>query len=88
MSSGATSFCFAAALVRIGLAAEDLRAGAGLLLGGMPALAFEGFTGLESKAGPFNGVFPYSANFQKGAGELVGICWLGLCAVLGGASRG
>lgn len=26
--------------------------------------------------------------FQKGAGELVGICWLGRCAVLGGASLG
>lgn len=29
-----------------------------------------------------------SAYFQKGAGELVGMCWLGRCAVLGGASLG
>jgi len=29
-----------------------------------------------------------SAYFQNGAGELVGICWLGLGAVLGGAKRG
>ena len=33
-------------------------------------------------------MLPISAYFQKGAGELVGMCWLGLGAVLGGARRG
>lgn len=33
-------------------------------------------------------MLPMSAYFQKGAGELVGMCWLGRCAVLGGASLG
>lgn len=36
----------------------------------------------------FSGVLPISAYFQNGAGELVGMCWLGRCAVLGGASLG
>lgn len=35
-----------------------------------------------------SGVLLISAYLQNGAGELVGMCWLGLCAVLGGASRG
>lgn len=34
------------------------------------------------------GVLPISAYRQNGAGELVGMCWLGRCAVLGGASLG
>jgi hypothetical protein len=46
--------------------------------------------GLTSKggAGVFSGVLPMSAYFQNGAGELVGMCWLGLGAALGGARRG
>jgi hypothetical protein len=49
-------------------------AGAGLLLGGMADAAFEPLTGLDSKLDPFMGVFPRSAYFQNGAGELVGMC--------------
>ena len=65
-----------------------IRAEAGLLFWGTAGAVFDPFKGLESKVGPFTGVFPMSANFQNGAGELVGICWLGRCAVLGGARRG
>jgi hypothetical protein len=50
------------------------------------------FEGLASKCPPaplgLRGVLPISAYRQKGAGELVGMCWLGLGAVLGGAKRG
>lgn len=60
-------------------------AAGGLLLGGRPSPAT--LDGLISYGG-FNGVLPMSAYFQKGAGELVGMCWLGRCAVLGGASLG
>jgi len=54
---------------------KGLREGAGLLLGGRGAAP--PLIGLESRPTPFMGVFPNSAYFQKGAGELVGMCWLG-----------
>ncbi len=72
--SSAGASCFVDAPFLVGLVTEDRRAGAGLLLGAIPASAFDPFTGLRSKAGPFIGVFPISAYLQKGAGELVGIC--------------
>ena len=34
------------------------------------------------------GVLPMSANFQNCAGELIGMNLDGICAVLGGGSRG
>jgi hypothetical protein len=63
--------------------------GGGLLLGGTPTAAL--LEGLASNCGAatgLRGVLPMSAYFQKGAGELVGMCWLGRGAVLGGARRG
>jgi len=71
-STGAS--CFVGAPFLVGLATDDLRAGAGLLLGAIPFPVFDPFTGLRSKAVPFIGVFPISAYLQKGAGELVGMC--------------
>jgi len=87
MSSTLITSCFLDKPFRVGLAADDLRTGGGLLLGAIPA--WELLVGLESKAAEdFMGVFPNSTNFQNGAGELVGMTWLGRCAVLGGARRG
>lgn len=81
---------------RLGLATGDLlplssATGGGLLLvgSGSGSGSFnEGLDGLMSKGIDFRGVLPMSAYFQKGAGELVGMCWLGRWAVLGGAKRG
>lgn len=70
--------------LRIGLPTGDFRGRGGLLLCGMVPRFFDG---LMSPSG-LMGVLPYSANFQNGAGELVGMCWLGRWAVLGGARRG
>jgi hypothetical protein len=72
--SSASASCFTDAPCLVGLATGDLRAGAGLLLGAISASALVPLAGLRSKAAPFTGVFPISAYFQKGAGELVGIC--------------
>jgi hypothetical protein len=44
--------------------------------------------GLASNCTGFIGVLPMSAYRQNGAGELVGMCCDGRCAVLGGASLG
>ena len=75
-------------LGRVGLGgAGDLLRG-GLLLGaGRPPSALDGLRSKGACTG-LSGVLPMSAYFQKGAGELVGMCWLGRCAVLGGASLG
>jgi hypothetical protein len=62
---------FAESPFLVGLA---VRAGPGLLLGGIAGAAFDPFIGLESKVDPLRGVFPISAYFQNGAGELVGMC--------------
>ena len=70
----------------VGLGTGDLLvAGGGLLLAGRLSRVLEG---LASNCAGFSGVLPMSAYFQNGAGELVGICWLGRWAVLGGASFG
>ena len=66
--------CLAEGPFFVGLDTEDLRAGAGLLLGATSAPALVPLAGLRSKAAPFTGVFPISAYFQNGAGELVGMC--------------
>lgn len=70
----------------VGLAAGDLAVAAGglLLCGALPS----GFDGLRSNWAGLSGVLPISAYFQNGAGELVGMCWDGRCAVLGGANFG
>ncbi len=72
----------------LGLLGLPLAAGGGLLLCS-PAMAAVPpvFKGLRSGIG-LAGVLPSSANFQKGAGELVGMYVEGKCAVLGGASFG
>lgn len=72
---------------RVGLLGGDLPTGGGLLLwtGNLP----EVLMGLKSYAPMgLRGVLPISAYRQNGAGELVGMCWLGRWAVLGGASLG
>jgi hypothetical protein len=77
--------------ILVGLGAGDLAGGGELLLrfGRAPTPPVVGLEGLMSKLEiGFRGVLPMSAYFQNGAGELVGMCWLGLCAVLGGARRG
>ena len=61
-------------------------AGGLLLRGGASPATLEGLTSYGPSG--FSGVLPMSAYFQNGAGELVGICWLGRWAVLGGASLG
>ena len=61
----------------VGLAADVRRRGGGLLLGGITGRFEDPLVGLDSKAGPFIGVVPRSAYFQNGAGELVGMTWLG-----------
>lgn len=94
-SSAAAAAAADRLLARVGLCTGDFpraAAGGGLLLGGgrLPAPP-AGLEGLRSKGTwwvGLSGVLPMSAYFQKGAGELVGMCWLGLCAVLGGASLG
>ena len=57
-----------------------------LLWGGSPPPSFEGLSSycVDGR----RGVLHMSAYFQNGAGELVGMCWLGRWAVLGGASLG
>jgi len=45
----------------------------GLLLCGIGPGFLEGLMSAKGLIG----VLPYSANFQKGAGELMGMCWLG-----------
>ena len=63
-------------------------AAGGLLLCNPPkAVVPPVFNGLRSGIG-LAGVLPSSANFQNGAGELVGMYVEGKCAVLGGASFG
>jgi hypothetical protein len=71
MSSTGGSSRFVGVPFLVGLATG---AGAGLLLGGIAAASFGALVGLEPKLPPFKGVFPNSANFQNGAGELVGMC--------------
>ncbi len=71
----------------VGLGTGDLLRGGLLLGGGRPPRALEGLRSKGAWTG-FSGVLPMSAYFQNGAGELVGMCWLGRCAVLGGASLG
>ena len=62
--------------------------GGGLLLGILPSPSpGSPFSGLMSGTGRA-GVLPMSANFQNCAGELMGINLDGICAVLGGGSRG
>lgn len=71
----------------VGLGTGDLLRG-GLLLGaGRPPSALDGLRSKGACTG-LRGVLPMSAYFQNGAGELVGMCWLGRWAVLGGASLG
>jgi hypothetical protein len=66
--------------------------GAGLLLcGASPPSPRSGLTSNPSPpCAPLItlGVFPSSAKRQNGAGLDVGMCWLGRCAVLGGAKCG
>jgi hypothetical protein len=84
---GGSSTCARLLLGRVGLGTGDLLRG-GLLLGGRsPPDALDGLRSNGAWTG-FSGVLPMSAYFQNGAGELVGMCWLGRCAVLGGASLG
>ena len=76
-------------LRRVGLGgAGDLLRG-GLLLGARrpPLSVLDGLRSNGACTG-LSGVLPMSAYFQNGAGELVGMCWLGRWAVLGGASLG
>lgn len=88
-------------LGRVGLGGRGDLLRDGLLLGAgggrerLPLLpppppVLDGFDGLKSKGAwtGLSGVLPMSAYFQKGAGDEVGMCWLGRCAVLGGASLG
>ncbi len=81
-------FCaFPEPAFREGLAADEPRAGAGLLLGGTPE-ALGPFIGLESKTLLVKGVLA-SRYLQNGAGELVTcMTWLGRCAVLAGPNWG
>lgn len=86
-------FSLADRVDRVGLAATGERspaapaAGGGLLLPGSAApRGLEGLTSWYCR--DLRGVLWMSAYFQKGAGELVGMCWLGRWAVLGGARRG
>lgn len=73
-------------LVGLGGTGDLLRGG--LLLGaGRPPSALDGLRSNGALTG-LSGVLPMSAYFQNGAGELVGMCWLGRWAVLGGASLG
>lgn len=71
----------------VGLGTGDLLRGGLLLGGGRPPRAFDGLRSNGAWTGR-SGVLPMSAYFQKGAGELVGMCWLGRWAVLGGANLG
>lgn len=79
-----------AAVDLVGLGTGDLPRGGLLLGGGRPGPVPMGLDGLASKevCTGLSGVLPMSAYFQNGAGELVGMCWLGRWAVLGGASLG
>lgn len=96
-STAASAGAGARLLGLVGLGTGDLLRG-GLLLGGgrpplpLPPPPLSALDGLTSKGAwwctGFSGVLPMSAYFQKGAGELVGMCWLGRWAVLGGASLG
>ena len=61
--------------------------GGGLLLSIPPAPRGSPLIGLVSCMGRA-GVLPISANFQNCAGELMGMNFEGICAVLGGGSRG